>query len=131
MIALTVNGESRRTAATTIAQLVQELELDPAKVAVEHNGTIAPRSALADHAIAEGDTLEIVHFVGGGQGDDTWSVAGRTFTSRLIVGTGKYRDFEQNAAALEASGAEIVTVAVRRQGTWELVATRRRSAAPS
>ena len=45
---------------------------------------------------------------------DQWSVAGRTFTSRLIVGTGKYKDFEQNAAALEASGAEIVTVAVRR-----------------
>ena len=45
---------------------------------------------------------------------DTWQVAGRTFTSRLIVGTGKYKDFEQNAAALKASGAEIVTVAVRR-----------------
>ena len=45
---------------------------------------------------------------------DMWSVAGRTFTSRLIVGTGKYKDFAQNAAALEASGAEIVTVAVRR-----------------
>jgi thiazole synthase len=45
---------------------------------------------------------------------DTWIVAGRTFTSRLIVGTGKYKDFEQNAAAVEASGAEIVTVAVRR-----------------
>jgi thiazole synthase len=46
--------------------------------------------------------------------DDTWQVAGRTFASRLIVGTGKYRDFAQNAAAVEASGAEIVTVAVRR-----------------
>ncbi len=45
---------------------------------------------------------------------DTWTVAGRTFTSRLIVGTGKYKGFEENAAALEASGAEIVTVAVRR-----------------
>ena len=45
---------------------------------------------------------------------DSWSVAGRTFNSRLIVGTGKYKDFEQNAAALAASGAEIVTVAVRR-----------------
>jgi thiazole synthase len=45
---------------------------------------------------------------------DTWEVAGRRFTSRLIVGTGKYRDFEQTAAAIEASGAEIVTVAVRR-----------------
>jgi thiazole synthase len=41
---------------------------------------------------------------------DRW----RTFRSRLIVGTGKYKDFAQNAAALEASGAEIVTVAVRR-----------------
>ena len=46
--------------------------------------------------------------------DDGWQVAGRRFTSRLIVGTGKYKSFEQNAAALEASGAEIVTVAVRR-----------------
>jgi thiazole synthase len=45
---------------------------------------------------------------------DTWTVAGRTFSSRLIVGTGKYRDYAQNAAAAEASGAEIVTVAVRR-----------------
>src|SRR5688500_7871259 len=45
---------------------------------------------------------------------DQWQVAGRAFTSRLIVGTGKYKSFEQNAAAVEASGAEIVTVAVRR-----------------
>jgi len=45
---------------------------------------------------------------------DAWTVAGRTFTSRLIVGTGKYKSFEENAAAVEASGAEIVTVAVRR-----------------
>jgi len=45
---------------------------------------------------------------------DTWTVAGRTFCSRLIVGTGKYKSFEENAAAVEASGAEIVTVAVRR-----------------
>ena len=45
---------------------------------------------------------------------DSWAVAGRTFTSRLIVGTGKYKSFEENAAAVEASGAEIVTVAVRR-----------------
>src|SRR3954467_9822870 len=45
---------------------------------------------------------------------DTWQVAGRSFTSRLIVGTGKYKNFEQNAAAVAASGAEFVTVAVRR-----------------
>ena len=45
---------------------------------------------------------------------DSWIVAGRSFSSRLIVGTGKYKSFEENAAAVEASGAEIVTVAVRR-----------------
>jgi hypothetical protein len=45
---------------------------------------------------------------------DNWTVAGRTFTSRLIVGTGKYKDYATNAAAAEAAGAEIVTVAVRR-----------------
>lgn len=46
--------------------------------------------------------------------DDSWEVAGHRFNSRLIVGTGKYKDFAQNAAAVEAAGAEIVTVAVRR-----------------
>ena len=112
-LSITVNGEPRRTAPGSIAELVRSLELDPAKVAVERNGEIVPRSTLASVLLADGDTLEIVHFVGGGQAD-TWTVAGRTFTSRLIVGTGKYKDFAENAAALEASGAEIVTVAVRR-----------------
>ena len=112
-LSLTVNGETRRTSAPTIAALVRELDLLPEKVAVEHNGEIAPRSQLEDIALSDGDTLEIVHFVGGGQ-SDSWTVADRTFSSRLIVGTGKYKDFEQNAAAVEASGAEIVTVAVRR-----------------
>ncbi|MDA9230525.1 thiazole synthase [Alphaproteobacteria bacterium] len=46
--------------------------------------------------------------------DDFLTIAGRKFSSRLIVGTGKYADYAQNAAAAEAAGAEIVTVAVRR-----------------
>ena len=116
---LTVNGEPRRAAAgDTVADLVRALGLDPARVAVERNGEIAPRSTLANVRLEDGDVLEIVHFVGGGDAqpvdEDTWTVAGRTFRSRLIVGTGKYKDFAQNAAAVEASGAEIVTVAVRR-----------------
>ena len=115
LLHLTVNGEPRRMPPGSIADLVRSLELNPSKVAVERNGEIVPRSTLADASLADGDLLEIVHFVGGGQGDeDTWTVAGRTFRSRLIVGTGKYKDFAQNAAALDASGAEIVTVAVRR-----------------
>jgi thiazole synthase len=45
---------------------------------------------------------------------DSFSVAGRTFTSRLLVGTGKYKDMAETRAAIDASGAEIVTIAVRR-----------------
>lgn len=113
-ISLTLNGDLRRfRAGATVADLVQDIGLDPAKVAVERNMEIVPRSTLTQVALAEGDQLEIVHFVGGGSGD-SWTVAGREFHSRLIVGTGKYKDFEQNAAALVASGAEIITVAVRR-----------------
>ncbi len=113
-ISLTLNGDTRRfMAGATVADLVRDIGLDPVKVAVERNLEIVPRSTLADVVLVDRDVLEIVHFVGGGQGD-TWTVAGRTFNSRLIVGTGKYKDFEQNAAALVASGAEIITVAVRR-----------------
>ncbi len=113
---ITLNGAPHRTTAETIADLARELELAPEKVAVERNGEIVPRSTLAEALLADGDRLEIVHFVGGGDhaAEDSWTVAGRTFRSRLIVGTGKYKSFEQNAAAVAASGAEIVTVAVRR-----------------
>src|SRR5689334_24247368 len=45
---------------------------------------------------------------------DALVVAGKTYRSRLLVGTGKYRDFEETRLAVEASGAEIVTVAIRR-----------------
>ena len=45
---------------------------------------------------------------------DSFSIAGRAYPSRLLVGTGKYRDFDQTRAAIEASGANIVTVAIRR-----------------
>ena len=119
-ISITVNGEHRRVrAGLSIAALANELGLVPEKVAVERNLEVVPRSTLEQVCLEDGDDLEIVHFVGGGDhvqavDEDRWSVAGRSFRSRLIVGTGKYKDFAQNAAALEASGAEIVTVAVRR-----------------
>ncbi len=116
-ITITLNGDTIAVpGGISIAQLAEEIGLDSAKVAVERNLEIVPRSTLANVLIADGDALEIVHFVGGGESNsnDSWTVAGRTFTSRLIVGTGKYKDFAQNAAALAASGAEIITVAVRR-----------------
>jgi thiazole synthase len=119
-VSINVNGEHRRVpAGLNLLQLAEELGLVPEKLAVERNLEVVPRSTLGQVIVEDGDELEIVHFVGGGDhgrpvDEDTWSVAGRTFRSRLIVGTGKYKDFEQNAAALAASGAEIVTVAVRR-----------------
>jgi thiazole synthase len=119
---VTINGEARTlTAVTTVLALLRELGIDHRKVAVERNLEIVPKSAYEDTALGDGDKLEIVHFIGGGAPgadsaglDDPLVVAGRTFRSRLLVGTGKYKDFEQTALAIRASGAEIVTVAVRR-----------------
>ncbi len=58
--------------------------------------------------------LERAESVGVGVDADTLVIAGRRFRSRLIVGTGKYKDGPETKAAIEASGAEMVTVAVRR-----------------
>jgi thiazole synthase len=133
---LTVNGEERGyDAPLSLSQLLDDIGLDRAKVAVERNLEIVPRSAYLATDLADGDRLEIVHFIGGGAPDDAkaagdsddddddhdlgadddpFIVAGRRFRSRLIVGTGKYKDYAENARAAEAAGAEIVTVAVRR-----------------
>jgi thiamine biosynthesis protein ThiS len=66
-LSITLNGEPRRVAGgMSVADLVREIGLDPKKVAVERNLEIVPRSTLADVMLADGDQLEIVHFVGGG-----------------------------------------------------------------
>lgn len=66
-ISITLNGEPRRVAAgLSIAALVADIGLKPEKVAVERNRVIVPRSTLAEVMLADGDELEIVHFVGGG-----------------------------------------------------------------
>ena len=123
---VTINGEAREfPAAINLEALLKELGIDARRVALERNLEIVPRSQYQETMVGEGDTLEIVHFIGGGDGGgddpasteadrDSLVVAGRTLKSRLIVGTGKYRDFEQTREAIEASGADMVTVAVRR-----------------
>ncbi len=66
-LTITINGEPRRVAAgLSVAGLVAELGLKPKKVAVERNLEIVPRSTHHDVMLADGDQLEIVHFVGGG-----------------------------------------------------------------
>jgi thiazole synthase len=121
-VEITLNGETRQLEqSVSVRGLLESLGLDPAKIAVERNLEIVPRSTYGDVALTHGDRLEIVHFIGGGNAavdvpreDKPLVIAGRSFTSRLIIGTGKYKSYADNAAALAASGAEIVTVAVRR-----------------
>jgi thiamine biosynthesis protein ThiS len=62
-----VNGEPRQIAApATLNDLLHQLGLDAGAVVVEHNRRIVRRPALADTALASGDAVELVHFVGGG-----------------------------------------------------------------
>ena len=64
---LTINGEPRELESTPdLAALIATLELDPRKVAVERNLEIVPRSLYGATSLAEGDRIEIVHFIGGG-----------------------------------------------------------------
>ena len=122
MIQVTINGEARQfDQPLNVSALLDDLGIDSKKVALERNLEIVPKSAYPDILVSNGDQLEIVHFIGGGKDDpdepakgEGFVVAGQTFTSRLIVGTGKYKDFEETRDAIAASGAEIVTVAVRR-----------------
>ncbi len=66
-ITLTVNGRARNApAGTSLLGLLAELELDPRFVVVEHNREIVRRPQLDQHAVHEGDQVELVHFVGGG-----------------------------------------------------------------
>ena len=62
-----VNGEQRSVpAGLSIAQMLGELGLDPLRVAVERNLKVVPRANLGEVPVADGDTFEVVHFVGGG-----------------------------------------------------------------
>jgi thiazole synthase len=93
---ITINGEMRPLGdARTLEALLGTIGIDPRKVAVELNLEIVPRSAYGQTQVGPGDRLEIVHFIGGGADDlglvdpDPLEVAGRTYHSRLLVGTGK------------------------------------------
>ena len=117
-----VNGESQEfNPNNTVADIVERLGLAGKRIAVEYNQEILPSDQYKQQLLNDGDKLEIVHAIGGGQedglfqtSDDTFTVAGKAYKSRLLVGTGKYKDLEETRLAIAASGAEIVTVAIRR-----------------
>ncbi|MBS3963642.1 MAG: sulfur carrier protein ThiS [Methylomonas sp.] len=109
-----VNGDSREYGdVISIADVLADLNLSGKRIAVELNLNIVPFTEYASQALQDGDRLEIVHAIGGGE-DDSFVLAGKRYRSRLLVGTGKYKDMAETRDAIAASGAEIVTVAIRR-----------------
>src|SRR2546428_12729297 len=115
-IEIRLNGEACEIPEPlSIAELLERFDLPKDRVAVERNRSIVPKQQWESVALAQGDEIEVVHFVGGGSGNgDAFVIAGRTFKSRLIVGTGKDSSNQVMAEAHRRSGTDIVTVSVRR-----------------
>ena len=112
-----INGQSRQIEeGVTIKRLLSDLGLHEDRVAVELNLEFVGKLDYSVTSLKEDDKIEIISFVGGGNvvEDDVLTLGGIKIRSRLIVGTGKYKDFEETKKAIEISGAEMVTVAVRR-----------------
>jgi thiazole synthase len=110
-----LNGEPRELpAGATLADAVRAsgAEKDGRGVAVALDGAVVPRADWASTPLAEGHSVEVLAAIQGGA--ETWELGGRQWSSRLIAGTGGFRSLEQMEEALAASGAEIVTVALRR-----------------
>lgn len=99
----------------TVRQLVDERGLPHKSVVVAINDDVLRRDEWTTRTIREGDSVEIIHAVAGGshRREDTLEIAGERFSSRLFLGTGKYPDNAAMKAALDASGTEMVTVAIR------------------
>ena len=117
---ITLNGDAHEVSGPlTVSELLAQLNIDARRVAVEHNLTVLKRDAYGTTMVRDGDDVEIVNFVGGGQelrmrNSELLTIADKSFSSRLIVGTGKYASPAVMVQAHEASGAEMITVAVRR-----------------
>jgi len=109
-----LNGEAHELGAdATLADAVRAAGAADARgIAVALDGEVAPRREWAQRSLIEGSKVEVLAAIQGGA--EGWELAGRAWNSRLIAGTGGFRSLEQMEQALAASGAEIVTVALRR-----------------
>jgi thiazole synthase len=97
----------------TLADAVSAAGAEEARgVAVALDGEVAPRREWERMPLAEGSKVEVLAAIQGGA--EGWELGGQAWNSRLIAGTGGFRSLEQMESALAASGAEIVTVALRR-----------------
>jgi thiamine biosynthesis protein ThiS len=110
-----LNGEPRELAeGATLVDAVHEsgAEQGGRGVAVALDGEVVPRGEWRSTALSEGHSVEVLAAIQGGA--ESWELGRRQWSSRLIAGTGGFRSLEQMEQALVASGAEIVTVALRR-----------------
>ena len=113
-----LNGEETEVAeGVTISEVIGLaagglIPEDRRGVAVALDGEVVPRSAWESTAPAAGASVEVVAAIQGGSGE--WELGGRTWTSRLIAGSGGFRSLEAMESALSVSGTEIITVALRR-----------------
>lgn len=108
-----------------LQELLQERSIQAEQVALAVNGEIIQRDVWGEYALKSGDEVEIVRVMAGGSptgrfqvaekaaAEDPLVIAGRTFHSRLMLGTGKYANFDIMRQSFEASNTEIVTVAIR------------------
>jgi len=115
-VTVILNGKPRRVVeGASLLDLLEQLDVQPSRVVVEHNREIRRRDDFAKTVVRAGDELELVYFVGGGSStDDAFVVGGRPLRSRLIHGTGKYASNEVLARCLTAAQPDMITVAIRR-----------------
>ena len=114
MIRAFVNGEYRELAeGATVQSVVREIAASDQGVAVAVDGEVVPRGEWPQREVRDGEEVEVLHAVQGGS-PEAFEIAGRSFESRLVLGTGGFRNLDTMAAAARESGAELATVAMRR-----------------
>jgi thiazole synthase len=114
-VRIELNGKPRELpGGATLADAVREsgAEREARGVAVALEGEVVPRAAWGSTPLREGQRVEVLAAIQGGA--EAWELGGREWSSRLIAGSGGFRSLEQMESALDAAGAEIVTVALRR-----------------
>jgi thiazole synthase len=109
-----VNGQYRELGeGATVESVVREVAESGRGVAVAVDGEVVPRGEWSARVLRDGEEVEVLHAVQGGS-PAAFEIAGRPIGSRLVLGTGGFRNLETMAAAARVSGAELATVAMRR-----------------
>lgn len=115
-ITVTLNGDERTFEDDCIlgSLVSDEVEGDAEHLAVAVDDEIIPQSEWDEVTLEDGQSVEMIRPIKGGDGEDTLTIAGETFESRLIVGSGGHTNLQKLKESIEASGTEMVTVGLRR-----------------